>query len=353
MAVAKSPRRHRKIWGVGLSIALHALIGVYLGRAPRSRNSPAPGAIVRDVIQIDVRTPAGFAAPSASGSSVAPPRVRRIRSAGPVAARPADDLPRATLQLRAGPDRLAFDGVILARFERDGVIAPTPVAAARPERGPSFSQRLAVQMREANARMNVVEGHAQPFLYDFVRAARRDFKPAEGRLYADPRSPNTVKRALRAWGHQHFRADPRYLAWQKLVAERKAAAHGGTLDEADVLRRYGQMVDDNAAANEPITAMICATLRPDLPPRIEVSTSSGNSELDRAAITALTRATSSRPPDPALKPQRACYHFTAAVERAPPIVISGCSFDEVKLTLGCYYPAMKVLRTNVTLASVD
>jgi hypothetical protein len=259
------------------------------------------------------------------------------------------------LHLRADPGRLGIDALTLARYERDGVIAPTPIApaAARPGRGPSFSERMAAQLREANARLNVVDGHAEPFLYDFVRAARRDFKPAEGRLYADPRSPNTPVRAARAWANKAFIADPRYLAWQRHVAERKAEGRGGTLDQANVLRKYGELLEANNNRNEPIAAMICVQLRPDARPRIEVSTSSGNSELDRTAVESLSRAVSGRPLDPGVKPQRACYHFTAAVERAPPIIISGCTFDEVKRTFGCYYPAMKILRTDVTLASVD
>jgi hypothetical protein len=289
-----------------------------------------------------VRRAAGASAP---GAAVAP---------GEPLGRPAKKDEPATLQLRAGPDRLAFDRETLARFEREGVISATTVPApAAHVRGASFTERLASQMRDANARMNVVEGHVQPFLYDFMRAARRDFKPAEGGIYTDPRSPNTVRRALRAWRRQYFIADPRYLAWQRQIAEREASARGGTLDQANVLRKYGQMVDDNAAGNAPIASLVCVQLQPDAPPKVEVSSSSGNRELDRAALASLSHAATSQPLDPDLKPQRACYHFTAAVERAPPIVMAGCSFDEVKLTLGCTYPAMKVLRTNVTLASVE
>jgi hypothetical protein len=362
MAIRKEPAAIRKAWAVGASLSGHALLAFWLWRSRPPRPTVPPPT---ETIEIDVQSSGAGAA----GPAMARPVIRRPSRAhhmevgrerlaaaidrGPGTAAPVPG-PTASMQLRTGAARLALDAGTLDRFERDGVIAPTVAPTdPRPARGPSFSQRLAAQLREANGRVNVEQGHVQPFLYDVVRAAQRDFKPAEGRLYADPRSPNTVARAARAWAHEAFIADPRYLAWQRSFAAKQAAAHGGALDEADVLRKYGQMIDDNAAGNAPIASVICVVLRPDAAPRIEVSASSGNGELDRVAITSLTRAAGRQPLDPGLRPQRACYHFAAAVERAAPLFISGCTFDEAKLTWGCYYPAMKVLRTNVTLASVE
>lgn len=353
MAINKGRAPTRKAWAVGVSLIVHALVGLGLWRWPAS--PPRDSVPLPDLIQIGVEVYEPAASPTGLTPGLAPHRVRRrAPPVRPAATLPGDPEANIMMRLRGGASRLALDARTLERFERDRVIAPTPAPDVPSlARGPSYSERLAAQARDTNARMNVAAGHVQPFLYDYVRAARRDFKPAEGRLYADPRSPNTVRRAVRAWAREAFIADPRYLAWQGLVAAKRAAARGGALEQADVLRRYGQMIDDNDAGHAPIASMICVVLQPDAPPRIEVNTSSGNRELDRAAIESLARAASSRPPDPDIKPQRACYHFTAAVERAAPIPISGCAFDEVKMTLGCYHPAMKILRTNVTLASVD
>jgi hypothetical protein len=366
-----------KAWALLASLAMHVLLALWLGRSASRRlaTSRPVEVIAMDVqtAQADAPTPPGavssiserpFPAKTRPGwaahrrPSVLAPRPDRpvagqdrggVPSAAAIAA-PTDSV--ATLQMRSGPPVL--DARTLGRFEREGVIGPSVAPeGTRPVRGPTFSERLAARQRDDNAHVAVFEGRVHPLLYDFGRDAQRDFKPAEGHLYADSRAPNTVGRALRSWAHDFLTADPQYLWWQRSLAAQKAGARGSTLDEAEVLRNYDKMIVQNAAGAEPIACLICVVLKPGALPKVELRTSSGNGEMDRAALEALTHATLRRPLDPDVKPERACYQFTATVRRVPPLPIAGCGFDEVKLTFGCYYPTMRVLHTAVTLESVD
>jgi hypothetical protein len=113
------------------------------------------------------------------------------------------------------------------------------------------------------------------------------------------------------------------------------------------------MIEANNIAVEPIACLICVVLKPGAPIKIELRTSSGNGEIDRAAVEAITRVTLRQPLETDVKAQHACYHFSAAVRRIPPLPVAGCGFDEVTRTFSCYYPTMRVLRTSVTLESVD
>lgn len=369
--------RRRRAWAALGSLVVHAMLALWLWRTPR----PAPPSAA-STIEIELQTeplsrpapPSPDLTPAAPAERPAgqPPRptargpAAPIAAPPPVAARPsttpaepadherATAAPEGTLHMRSGPIALAPDLATLGRFEREGVITATPAPeVTKPARGPTFSERLAARVRDDTARVNVFEGHAHPVLYDFLRDAQRDLRPAEGHLYADTRSPNTVGRTLRSWARDYLRADPAYLLWERALAARRAAAHGSTLEEAAALREYDKMIEDNAASDQAITCRVCLVVATGRPTRVELAESSGNGEMDRASIEALERAVLRRPLDPDVKPQRACYHFAAAIHRLPPLPLVGCGFDETTHTFGCYYPTMRVLRTSVTLDSVD
>jgi hypothetical protein len=387
--VEKPPRA----LAIGVSLAVHGLLALWLWRSPPGRLSDPRSPATIDMIEIDVRpiersrpieqlAPPGETAATRipdTGSSAgaddarddpAPRRRGWGAAAAAVPAAPAadtgDQAPAAVAEGPSAASDLGFslnmrsdvprlDGKTMERFERDGVIAPTvaPESGGR-ARGASFAERMAGRQRDAQARVNVFDGKVHPQLYDFGRAAERNFKPEEGHIYADSRSPNTVGRALRTWAKELFRADPGYLSAQRArAAEAARGREGNALDQADALRRYDQMIEANNIAVEPIACLICVVLKPGAPIKIELRTSSGNGEIDRAAVEAITRVTLRQPLETDVKAQRACYHFSAAVHRIPPLPVAGCGFDEVTRTFSCYYPTMRVLRTSVTLESVD
>jgi hypothetical protein len=239
MVTAKVEKPPRAV-AIGVSLAVHGLLALWLWRSPPGRSDPRSRATI-DMIELDVRpieqsrpieqlAPPGETAATripdtASGAGADDardqPAPRRRRRGGATAAVPAapatdtgDQAPAAvaegpsaasdlgfSLNMRSGVPRL--DGKTMEQFERDGVIAPTVTPeSGRRARGPSFAERMAGRQREAQARVNVFEGKVHPQLYDFGRAAERNFKPEEGQIYADSRSPNTVGRALRTWAKE-------------------------------------------------------------------------------------------------------------------------------------------------------
>lgn len=245
----------------------------------------------------------------------------------------------------------ALDYATVDRYAREGVIAPNEAfeAPAKPARGPTFMERLATRVEQDRARQRVADGHVHPLLYDYLRDVNKIFHPAEAAIYADPRSPNTVASTVRSWTRG---VQESYRLWH----DEAARGHDDSdkwNGSADVLGQYNRMIEGNERAASPIGCMVCLVIKPDTAPQIVLGDSSGNLEVDRMAVEALERAAARRPVDRDVKPEKACYRFTANVSRIPPLPIAGCGFDEVKMTFGCYYPTMRVYKTSVTLESVD
>ena len=243
----------------------------------------------------------------------------------------------------------SFDSI--DRLTRQGVIAPPDpsLAAGSKPRRSTFSQRLAARVRDDAARANVDAGKVHPALYDFLRDARRDFRPDFQVLDDDPRTPNTVGRALGQWGRWLTETGHRQLAEQRSRLRKHHAARRG---KPDRLGRDDRALDDVAEAARPISCVACLVIRPDSVPQVVLGSSSDNGELDRAALAALRRAANNRPLELTVKPQRTCYRFQATVFRIPPLPVLGCGPDG-NGGITCVYPTKKLVQTSVTLESVD
>jgi hypothetical protein len=193
----------------------------------------------------------------------------------------------------------------------------------------------------------------QPQLYDFLRDARRGFTPNPAALDADPRAPNTVARSVGQWGKG---VGEMYRGWRRGLDDQRRRRLDHDPDRRgapDVLEHYNRLLEGTARAVEPMDCLVCLVVRTGGPPEVVLAGSSGNPEVDRAAVEALRRSANTRPVDPDVRPQKTCYRFRATVHRIPPIPIAGCAFDEVALTASCYYPTKKIRKTTVTLESVD
>ena len=136
-------------------------------------------------------------------------------------------------------------------------------------------------------------------------------------------------------------------------ARRQGDRDRGRLNPVEVLGHYDRLIKGTQTAAEPIACLVCLVVRPGEEPKVVMDGSSGNSEVDRMATEALARASRRWPLDPDVKPQRSCYRFSVTISRIPPLPMVGCGFDEATLTGGCYYPTMKVTKTDVHLESVD
>jgi outer membrane biosynthesis protein TonB len=360
------PRGRRARWQpLGLSFALHAAVALLLwqGLPATSLLSPPPPPEPLE-IELIAEPPQQAPAPSA----VAPERsvdrgeapVKLPRPPRPPPSRTPEPPPPVAEPAAPAPPRRPLPGLTpdfgtIDRLTREGVIAPPdPSLAPPPEnKGPSkFAARLAERTRDDAARANVAAGKVQPQLYDFLRDARRGFTPNPAALDADPRAPNTVARSVAQWGKG---VREMYRGWRRqLDDERRRLDHDPDRRGApDILEHYNRMLESTARAVEPMDCLVCLVVRRDGPPEVVLTASSGNAEVDRAAVEALRRSANTRPVDEDVRPQKTCYRFRATVHRVPPIPIAGCAFDEVALTASCYYPTKKLRKVTVNLESVD
>lgn len=216
-------------------------------------------------------------------------------------------------------------------------------------------------MRERAARETVISGKVDPLMHQLLRDARDRFTPSVAALDNDSRSPNTVGRTLKQWLGGARRGRPEDAADH---ARQRRPDQAGRMVAPDVLlpgaRRSMELAGGTLglalpgfSETQPRHCLVCVVIKPGAGPEIVLSNSSGNAEVDRAAVEALQRATQARPPGSDVRPQKSCYRFQASVERIPPSQAVGCTFDEVKLTAECHYPTKKVRKTTVHLESVE
>jgi hypothetical protein len=243
------------------------------------------------------------------------------------------------------------------RLARRGVLGPgeavAPPATPAP-RSSTFRDRLAALERQDGARRNVVRGKVHPQVFDYMRDARKVFAPDPAVVDLDPRTPNNVKNSVRQWAGGLQEA---YRSWRRDVDElrdrTRAADDFDRRRRPDILEHYNRILEGNQRAAEGIIAHVCMVVAPGATPAVELGQTSGNAEVDRAAIDALTRAARRRPADRDLARQRTCYSFSVKVVRVPPLPVAGCMFDEVELTASCYYPLKKGMTMSVSVDSVD
>jgi hypothetical protein len=246
-----------------------------------------------------------------------------------------------------------LDDATLERFAREGVITSTPLPEVAPAaRGKSkWQEKLALLERDTAGRKNVVDGKVHPQIFDYMRDAKKIFAPRESVVEKDPRAPNTVGRSMRSWTRGFFK---NYLD-QLRQLERDEPSRQSRLSEGgtDLMAEYNRLLRAAEMGGQAIACQVCLLIRPGLPPEVVMARSSGNKEVDDAAIDSLNRAALRRPYEKDLKPERACYRFAATIYRIPPLPIAGCGFDESTLKLGCYYPGMQVYQLKVNLELVD
>ena len=328
---------------LAISIAAHALAGLLLARAdlwqpPRRAPPLEPIALEVELLDPVPDEPAPPPSPVAAPPAPGPPRPG---PPGRPRARPS-----LALDFRA-VDRLAQKGV-LGPGEA-GVITPAPA----PPRPSTFGERLAARVREAGARRNVALGKVHPQVFDYMRDARKVFAPDPQVVDLDPRAPNTVKSSVRQWGGGLAEA---YRSWRRDLDGLRARTRDDDphrRNRPDILEHYNRILEGNRKGAEGIAAQVCLLVEPGATPRVELSKTSGNREVDQAAIDALTRAANRRQSELDLKKQRACYSFVVKVVRVPPLPMVGCQFDEVELTASCYYPLKKQMVISVGLDGVD
>jgi hypothetical protein len=373
--------RRARLLALGLSLVLHAGVATLVLRA---RPAPMPPSEEPAALEIEIREseipPAAEPMPTEpppSPDPVAPerpraaePRPERRRFAPPVPPapprleEPTSSGPRSSLRMRppGAPLALTPSFEMVDRLTQEGVIAPPdPNAAPAPRTRPGpprFSERLAALERRDRARANVDRGQVDPQIFDYLRDAQKGFVPPRAALDNDRRAPNTVGRSLKQWVggllRPHGDAED-----QRQMEPDQGRARGPDVLNRDTrasMRRMGAFLGlarGQSGKAEPMQCLVCVVVRAGRAPEVVLDSSSGNAELDRAAVDSLEQATRTRAVESYVRPQKSCYRFRATVQRVPPVPVIGCNFDEVTLKAGCVYPTQKVYKTTVELESVD
>ena len=369
--------RKVRVHALALSLALHGLLALLL-----FSGEPSQLLLLERPVEVEILAPPAEeqteppiepppeVRASAEPAAPAEPRPRRRSPAGspPPSAgpdRPGDEATtpgRSTLRMRPGPAvDLSLSYGRVDRMTQEGVIAPpdpTGVVEDRPRKIPTFSQRLAARVRNDAARANVERGQVHPQMYDLLRDARRSFVPPTLALERDRRAPNTVGRTLKQWFGGILRPHTDAEDDRQQNPDRSRLGAPDVLDDRGraSLRAMGGYLGlsrGRASRIEPMDCVVCVVLRPHAEPEVTLGESSGNAELDNAAVDALKQATNTRTIEKDVPSQKSCYRFRATVERVPPVPVLGCGFDEVTMSARCFYPTQKIQKTTITLESVD
>jgi hypothetical protein len=361
-------RRRLALWLLGsLAIHLAALPLVARIEPPPAR----PRLAVREIELVPLaRMPA--AATATAPAAVAPRAAPAEPSAGPgrtaVGGRRARPVARTAvpsgaslLAMRGGgePARTGVRRLDLAPSAQlllgDGAATrgaarvrerPGASPASEAERTKRNLDELLAQQRD---RHDLTSGRVHPFLYTVERTAEGGFRPDWSLVENDRLGRGSLRTSYRnlvvGFARQYLVELERY---RNLSRE-----HPEDRDRGKMLEGYNKLMQ---VAERNASAMACELCvgfeaRGELP-EIRLRRRSGNRRFDALALESLRRTTRVERPPADAPATEACYEFSASFFRVPPLPMVGCSFDESKPSISCYYPTKKVLRARVKLVSV-
>jgi hypothetical protein len=194
---------------------------------------------------------------------------------------------------------------------------------------------------------DVEEGRVHPHLYAVLRDAEGLLRPTWSLSEGDRRGLGTLGGSYKRWlsglVDNYLKALREYTQAQRRMPDDP--------DRPKLLEHYSALLKAADEAASSLSCQVCVTFGQGEDPRVAVEQSSHRPPFDELARVALLRAARMRRPTADIKPTRACYEFTALFHRIPPLPVVGCSFDESKPAIACYYPTKKILRAKVKLVS--
>lgn len=198
-------------------------------------------------------------------------------------------------------------------------------------------------------RQDLVAGRVHPFLYRLARTAEGTFHPGWSLVESDRLGRGSLKTSYRnllvGLGKQYLAELERY---RNGFRENPAAA-----DQGKMLEGYNKLLEVAARNASTMACELCVRfeLRGE-PPEVRLRRRSGNRAFDQLALASMQRSArlEQRPVD--APPTEACYEYSARFHRVPPLPAVGCSFDESKPSISCFYPTKKILRAGVRLVSI-
>jgi hypothetical protein len=336
-----------------VSLAVHALFWV-LGSRVQLPAPPARDDVTIEIVEVPAAAPAAPiaevspqspAAPARRPERTRPPEQPRAAAppAGPSAGSTAPKSDEISLGMRF-PDatpQLSGEGVPLpsaAQLGRAGIdLAPAGAALpVKPPKGESaWTRSMNRRAREEVAQANVAAGKAPPEAFDLLREIERRYQPSH-KLVAD------LTRAEAGRSRSAGRWLGRYL--------------GGFLDHDPTAQ--GQPFEADAAFRRAIgnarldyAARVCVSYGADGKPVVEIDGGSKIDSLDRLASDLVLQAADRRGPGLG-GAVRACYRFTARLERVPPLPVFFCGLNG-DLRPECIYPLKEIASTSVKLDGVE
>ena len=343
-----------------ISFALH---GLFWLAAFRLR--PAQPPLAPDDIQIEIVSapaleppPEATAAPPAEEKSPVDPTARRKRAAEPPAGSaappeigaanqkaPAPEAGETTLKMRfpeapAAPPGLAA-GVPLpsaAQLARAGIDLGPPPGMTRAVTEPkesAWTKSMNRRAREAAAKAVVAAGKAPPEAFDLLREIERRYQPSQKLVVELAKSEAGRSREAGRWLG-------RYL--------------GGFLDHDP--STAGQPFEKDTAFRRAVgnarldySARVCLSFGADGVANAEIDGGSKVAELDRLARELVLQAADRRGPGLG-GASRACYRFSARLERVPPLPVFFCGLNG-DLRPECIFPLKEIASTQVVLDGVE
>jgi hypothetical protein len=233
--------------------------------------------------------------------------------------------------------------------------APSDGAGIRPRssiddtgsKNSATKERLDRLLAEDKSRQDVEDGKVPPHFFAVKRDAEALFIPPWSLFEGDRSLVGTVARSNKDF----------IVNWaKKYLEELKQYTRRGPIEEREgpsMLEIYTSMrtfAEDHAPA---IVCELCATFALEKEPQISLTHSSGRRPFDELARQALLRAARMRSLPEGAVPVRVCYRFSAKPTRMPLLPVVGCTFDESKPDISCFYPTKKSIHTSVEVVSIQ
>jgi hypothetical protein len=345
-----TPQTKRSAWrALLISVAVHALFWVLGANVRLPRPTPRDDVQI-EIVELPAAAPAPASAPAGASDTPAPPAPARRKVARPEPARaaappeaPASSGDSISLGMRF-PDatpQLPGEGVPLpsaGQLARAGVELGPPAGAALPGKKPrgesAWTKSMNRRAREEAAKATVAAGKAPPEAFDLLREIERRYQPSRKLVVDLARAEAGRSRTAGRWLGRYLGG---FLDHDPTEADRPFER-----DEA-FRRAIGNARLDYAAR-------VCLSFGADGKPTVEVDGGSKIEELDRLARELVLQAADRRPGLGGAA--RACYRFTARLERVPPLPVFFCGLNG-DLRPECLYPLKEIASTSVVLDGVE
>jgi hypothetical protein len=342
-------RKPSALIALAISVALHAGFWL-LARRVRPPAPPRPDSLQIEIVETpppSAAVPESQPAPPPGPSPKRPASTKLAERPRPIAApaapapeSPAGTAPRDELSLSMRPAAPSMPGGLplpsAATLGRAGIDLGPPPATAGPavKRESAWSRAMNQRAREEAARGVVASGHAPPEAFDLLREIERRYQPSQKLVIDLTRAEAGRSRDASRWlgrylgGFLDFDPTEKDKPFERDAAFRRALGN----------------------ARLDYSARVCLSFGADGTPHAEIEGGSKIAELERLARDLVLQAADRRPGLGGAA--RACYRFSARLERVPPLPVFFCGLNG-DLRPECIYPLKEIASTKVELDGVE